>query len=29
MGSENAYCTDCGSGDVICVDTDGGSCDAP
>ena len=29
MTSEHASCTDCGSGDVICVDTDGGSCQAP
>ncbi|KAL9126062.1 MAG: hypothetical protein Q9175_007975 [Cornicularia normoerica] len=29
MTSEHASCTDCGSGDVICVDTDGGSCSAP
>lgn len=28
-GSQHAYCTDCGNGKVICVDTDGGSCDAP
>ncbi|KAI0129661.1 hypothetical protein BJ170DRAFT_692334 [Xylariales sp. AK1849] len=29
MTSEHASCTDCGNGDVICVDTDGGSCSAP
>ena len=29
MTSEHASCTDCGTGDVICVDTDGGSCPAP
>ncbi|KAM0794744.1 hypothetical protein BDR22DRAFT_894894 [Usnea florida] len=29
MTSEHASCTDCGTGDVICVDTDGGSCSAP
>ncbi|KAM3085731.1 hypothetical protein ACMFMG_002796 [Clarireedia jacksonii] len=27
--SEHAYCTDCGNGRVICVDTAGGSCAAP
>lgn len=27
--TEHALCTDCGNGRVICVDQDGGSCDAP
>lgn len=27
--SQHAYCTNCGNGRIICVDTDGGSCAAP
>ena len=27
--SQHAYCTDCGNGRIICVDDEGGSCEAP
>ncbi|KAI0020945.1 hypothetical protein F4780DRAFT_322288 [Xylariomycetidae sp. FL0641] len=29
MSSEHGSCTDCGDKGVICVDTEGGSCNAP